>query len=416
MSILRKWILKQPIQKKLAYSSIFGIMVAFVPIIFVMVIYEYFALRNTTLEKVWTQANIIAESSSATLAFKDNIAAKEILLTLQGAHDLLEAHLILPDGTIFESYYRNKSTTKKIKVDPITIPQEIINTTRITVKKPIFLRSSFVGSLEISSSLENFYTRLIWYAIIITSITSIGFLLAWWVAIRVSKTITEPLSNLTATTQQIMKNGDYTMEMPIFENVEDEVGSLSNAFAEMMSQIHERDLSLQKFAYYDRVTGIPNRHYFEERIAQTVNNAKRYGTVCYLLMIDLDDFKIVNDTLGHHIGDELLRYVSDSLKNTMRQSDSIFRIGGDEFAVIIESNSLNESVEQIAQKIIKAISTPTILDGHDVKVGASIGISCFPKFSSDVITLMSSADMAMYVAKKGGKNNYQLYQEDFSSK
>jgi diguanylate cyclase (GGDEF)-like protein len=127
------------------------------------------------------------------------------------------------------------------------------------------------------------------------------------------------------------------------------------------------------------------------------------------MMIDLDDFKIVNDTIGHHIGDLLLRHVSENLTHTMRQNDSIFRIGGDEFAVIVESTSDHESVGQIAQKIINAVSTPVVLEGHEVKVGASIGISCFPKFSSDVQTLMSTSDSAMYLAKGKGKNNYQIY-------
>lgn len=166
---------------------------------------------------------------------------------------------------------------------------------------------------------------------------------------------------------------------------------------------------MQQLAYYDRVTGIANRHFFEERIEQALTNAERYGTACYLLMIDLDDFKIVNDQLGHHVGDLLLRHVSESLKRTMRQNDSIFRIGGDEFAIIIENTSESESVGRIAEKIIQAVSTPVILDEHEVKVGASIGISCFPKLSNDIRELMNTADAAMYVAKRSGKNSYKIY-------
>jgi diguanylate cyclase len=127
------------------------------------------------------------------------------------------------------------------------------------------------------------------------------------------------------------------------------------------------------------------------------------------MMIDLDDFKIVNDTLGHHIGDLLLRHISKSLNKTMRQNDNIFRIGGDEFAIMIESPSRKESVTLIAKKIIAAVSTPIILEGHEVRVGASIGISCFPHLAHDVHTLMTTADSAMYIAKKGGKNTFVVY-------
>ncbi|WP_428023908.1 diguanylate cyclase domain-containing protein [Arcobacter sp.] len=414
MSFFINWILKQSILKKFIYSNIFSIIIALVPIIFVMVIYEYYSLRNTTLEKVWVQAEILGESSSAALAFQDNTAAKETLLTLSGARDLTEAHLLLPNGDIFESFYgKNKLKHSKSIIDFDLISEENITLTHIIIKKPIYLRSQFVGFLVLSSSLDQFYKRLGWYILIILATSSFGFLLAWLMATRISKMVTSPLSSLTTATQRIIQDKDYTIEIPEHTNNPDEVSTLSNAFGEMISQIRERDLSLQQLAYYDRVTGIPNRHYFEERINQAVTNARKYGTFCYLLMIDLDDFKIVNDTLGHNVGDELLRYVSNKLKNTMRKNDSIFRIGGDEFAVIIESNSKEEPVNLIAEKIIQSVSTPTILEGNEVKVGASIGISCFPIFSSDVFTLMSTADVAMYAAKKENKNTYKVYDEIF---
>lgn len=410
MSKFKMWISQQPIQKKLIYSNIFGTIFALLPIIFVMLTYEYFSLRNTTLERVWVQAEIIGESSSAALAFHDNDAAKETLLALRGAKDLIEAHLILPDGTILESYYaKTAPKTNLSTLDLSSTPKENITGMRITIKKPIYLRSEFVGSLLLSTSLDIFYKRLIWYAIIIITITTVGFFFAWWIAIYISKAITEPLRTLTAAAQQVVKDSDYTMSLPSLKNNNDELGTLSNTFSEMMSQIQKRDLSLRQVAYYDQVTGIANRHYFEEHITQAIHNAEKYSTSCYLLMIDLDDFKIVNDTLGHNIGDELLRYVSKNIQNTMRQNDSIFRIGGDEFAIVVESKSEHESMDNIAQKIIKVVSTPVILNGHEVKVGASIGISSFPKFSKDVYSLMSTADSAMYVAKKRGKNNYKYY-------
>ena len=414
MNRVKSWISKLSIQQKLIYSNMIGIAFAFLPIVFVMVTYEYFALRDSILEEVRVQADIVGESSSAALAFNDRESAHETLAALHGAHDLIEAHLVLPDGTILESYYgKERSHSQQKTINVVTIQTENIDSSRIIIKKPIYLRSEFVGSLVLSSSLHCFYTRLMWYALIILSTTAAGFLLARLVATRISKTITGPLSTLTAVTQRIMRDRDYSI--PLSVDTKDEVGSLSNAFGEMMSQIRERDLSLQQLAYYDRITDIPNRHYFEERIAQAVTNAERYGTTCYLLMIDLDDFKIVNDTLGHHIGDDLLRYVSETLKHTMRQNDSIFRIGGDEFAVIIESASNNESVSKIAQKIINAVSTPVILEGHTVKVGASIGISCYPKHSTNVRSLMSTADVAMYIAKGKGKNGYEVYDPKFSA-
>lgn len=412
MKMLNDWSIK----KKLIYSSLFGIAFAFIPVVIIMVTYEYFAIRDNILENIRVQADIVGESSAAAMAFRDTEAAYDTLSALHGVHDMREAHLILSDGSIFVSYYGNGENGKLHKPSKrylaLRQENEYLTLTSVTIEKPIFLRSEYVGSLVLVSSLNSLYIRLQWYALFILLATLFGFMLARGVAKRISQTITAPLMDLIEATQKVTEENDYST--PISVDSKDEVGNLSRAFGEMMTQIHKRDLTMQQLAYYDRVTGIPNRHFFEERIVQAISNAQRYGTSCYLLMIDLDDFKVVNDTIGHHVGDLLLRHVSESLTLTMRQNDSIFRIGGDEFAIIVESLSDHESVAHIAQKIIKAVSTPVVLEGHEVKVGASIGISCFPKFSSDVQSLMSTSDAAMYVAKGKGKNNYQTYDDSIT--
>jgi diguanylate cyclase len=409
MTKLKEWIGSLSIQQKLIYSNMLGIAFAFLPVIFIMLTYEYFALRNNLMKEIRVYAEIVAESSAAAMAFGDKGSAHETLFALRGAGDIIEAHLILPNGSILEHYYSKEyQSNKSSKIFQASRKsKEYLTLSTITIEKPIFLRSEYVGSLVLISSMYGFYLRLTWYTFIIAIAAIIGFILARMVATRISKTITDPLMELITITQKVSSERDYTT--PIVVESKDEVGNLSRAFSDMMSQVHKRDLTMQQLAYYDRVTGIANRHFFEERIFQAVGNAERYGTACYLLMIDLDDFKIVNDNLGHHIGDLLLRHVGESLKRAMRQNDSIFRIGGDEFAIIIESPSNTEAVGRIAEKIIQAVSTPVILEKHDVKVGASIGISCFPKLSKDVRGLLTTADAAMYIAKGKGKNTYQVY-------
>lgn len=411
MNPLKNLVSDWSIQKKLVYSNLFGIAFAFIPVVFIMVTYEYFSLRNNLVNEIRVHAEIVGESSAAAMAFRDKESAHETLLALDGAEDIIEAHLVLSDGSELEHYYNKEYfINKSSKVFQAGLKsKEQLTLSTITIEKPIYLRSEYVGSLVLISSMHNFYTRLAWYTLIIFIATMIGFILARMVATRISKTITAPLMELIDATQKVTAGNDYST--PIQVESKDEVGNLSRAFSDMMSQVHKRDLTMKQLAYYDRVTGIANRHFFEERIAQALANAERYGTACYLLMIDLDDFKIVNDKLGHHVGDLLLRHVSESLKRMMRQNDNIFRIGGDEFAIIIESTSDAESVGRIAEKIIQAVSTPVILDDHEVKVGASIGISCFPKLSSDVQGLMSTADAAMYVAKRSGKNSYKIYND-----
>lgn len=409
---IKKWLDKQSIQKKLIYSNTIGIALALLPVVFIMLVYEYIAIQNATLHEIRVQADIIRDSSAAAVAFRDGQAAKETLFALAGAEDMLEAHLLLPDGTVLASYYKNESEKRSALTFSVneTITQEMLSINEITISKPILLRGTPVGTLVLISSLDRFYARLWWYVMCIFFATGIAFYLARWVATRISQSITGPLTYLISATQRITTNEDYSTDAAAFavEN-KDEVGSLSRAFGEMMSQINKRDLSLKQLAYYDRVTGMPNRHFFEERMTQAVENATRYGSYCYLMMIDLDDFKIVNDTLGHHVGDLLLQEVGKRLAHALRKNDSYFRIGGDEFAIIFESKTVAEPVHELATKIIQTLSTPIILEGHSVKVGASIGISLFPSWAEDTRTLMSTADAAMYIAKAKGKNSFQLY-------
>lgn len=412
-----KWLAKHSIQQKLFYSNTLAIAMALIPTMLIMLGYEYFAVRKASLQEIRVQADIIGESASAALAFADAETANTALSALRGAKDMQEALLILPDGKVLAHYDSERheigvhsahvAQLQKLVADS-TDAKEILSWTDVTIYKPIVLRSEPVGTLVLKSSLRGFYMRLFYYFLSTLAAVTIAFLSAIWIATRISKTITEPLAYLIAATERITKNQDYA-DFPVVHN-QDEIGSLSRAFGEMVSQIQARDLGLQQLAYYDPITGLPNRHYFEERIEQAVNNAQRYGTFCYLMMIDLDDFKIVNDKQGHHVGDLLLKDVGKKLTSTMRKNDSIFRIGGDEFAIILENQAGIESVDLMASKIIKVVSTPSTLEGHAVKVGASIGISVCPSYASNVIELMSTADAAMYIAKAKGKNNFHFYQ------
>lgn len=411
---IKKWLDKQSIQKKLIYSNTIGIALALLPVAIIMLTYEYVAIQDATLHEIRVQADIIRDSSAAAVAFQDAKTAEETLSALTGAQDILEAHLVLPNGIILANYTKSEKDNKDLTQFPANLEKslETITFSTIMIRKPILLRSTPVGTIYLVSSLNSFYTRLWWYVVCIFFATCMAYYLARWVATRISKTITEPLTYLLTATQRITTDEDYSADASTFSvETKDEVGSLSRAFAEMMSQINKRDLSLKQVAYYDRVTGMPNRHFFEERIIQAVANATRYGGYCYLMMIDLDDFKIVNDRLGHHVGDLLLQEVGIRLSSTLRKNDSFFRIGGDEFAIILETKTADEPVKKLARKIINVLSTPAVLDGHSVKVGASIGISLFPSWSEDVQTLMSSADAAMYIAKAKGKNNFQLYND-----
>lgn len=153
-----------------------------------------------------------------------------------------------------------------------------------------------------------------------------------------------------------------------------------------------------------------------DRLHQALAHARRYNNLAAILFIDLDRFKNINDTLGHIIGDKLLVELSGNLKKTVRDDDTIARLGGDEFAVLVNNIVSENDVAPVAQKILDCLDQSVNIDGHQLYVTASIGISIFPSDGEDADALLKHADVAMYRAKDLGKNNYQFYSRDMSAR
>lgn len=171
----------------------------------------------------------------------------------------------------------------------------------------------------------------------------------------------------------------------------------------------------RKLAQYDSLTGLPNRNLLKDRVTQIIAKSTRRKSKFAVMFIDLDRFKQVNDTQGHASGDELLIQVSRRLVSSLRESDTVSRIGGDEFVLILDSVEDQKPIKIIADKIIKAMEEPFII--HDVKscLTVSIGISIFPDDGASEIELLKNADVAMYQAKASGKNCYEFYREELES-
>ncbi len=168
---------------------------------------------------------------------------------------------------------------------------------------------------------------------------------------------------------------------------------------------------LARLAHYDALTNVPNRILFRDRLGRALERARRSQQTVALFFIDLDGFKQVNDTLGHEAGDELIRTVAERLSHCMRKSDSVARIGGDEFTVILEDVATTSDIVNVARKAIDVISRPVTLGTQQVFVGASIGIAVYPEAGDTVDALLQHADMAMYQAKNLRGSAYRFYTE-----
>ena len=177
----------------------------------------------------------------------------------------------------------------------------------------------------------------------------------------------------------------------------------------------KRQTELLNFqAYHDALTGLPNRTLFEDRLQQSISRAKSRQEKLALLFIDLDNFKQINDTLGHDFGDAVLQIVAKRFLQCIRSEDTLARLGGDEFTVLIQNLERASATAAIAQKLNESLKTPITVNGHELHLSASIGISIYPKDATEKQDLFKYADTAMYKAKEMGRDNYQFYSEEMT--
>jgi diguanylate cyclase (GGDEF)-like protein/PAS domain S-box-containing protein len=177
-----------------------------------------------------------------------------------------------------------------------------------------------------------------------------------------------------------------------------------------ITELKRKDERIRHLAFHDSLTDLPNRELLLDRLQQSIATAQRKKEHLGIMFIDLDRFKAINDSFGHNIGDKLLKEVANRLTACLRKSDTVARMGGDEFVVVLNDVKTPKTYAQLAEKIITRLSKSLVLDGNAMQVGVSIGIACFPEDGTDAIELMKHADAAMYAAKSSGRGTYRFYQ------
>ncbi|HJV88647.1 MAG TPA: EAL domain-containing protein [Noviherbaspirillum sp.] len=213
------------------------------------------------------------------------------------------------------------------------------------------------------------------------------------------------------------KNGDTYWCLETISPLKDENGEVSHfvAITEDISERKQTEQTIRHLAFHDPLTGLPNRRLFNDRLHQAAALRHRADNAFALMLLDLDRFKTVNDTLGHDIGDALLKAVAARLLAAMRQGDTLARMGGDEFAVLALAMSHPEEVARLAEKLAEILKEPFHLYGHELYVTTSMGVTLYPGDAGDAEALVRNADIALYRAKDMGRNNFQFFTEDMNA-
>ncbi len=213
----------------------------------------------------------------------------------------------------------------------------------------------------------------------------------------------------------LRKSGEeFSMELSL-SGVQFEDGWHAVGIIRDISERKQAEETIRQMAYHDSLTGLPNRKLFSDRLGIAMAQAGRSQTNVAVIMLDLDNFKDTNDTLGHDAGDLLLKTAAERLNAAMRKSDTIARFGGDEFVLLLPELKGIEDATRVAQKIVESFRKPFLINTHQLTVTVSIGIAVYPDDGTDEASLLKNADIAMYQAKHAGRDRYQVFEKELSN-
>lgn len=311
---------------------------------------ETATLTQDFRQRLATQASLVAANSTAAVAFQDADSARENLAAFQFAPEIRSARILLRDGSLFADYKKPGASGEP------PFWAEWVGLHRIEHRMPFILENMQVAEIHLVADMAPLRARLLGFVAVVLGAALFALFIAQALMARLRR-------------------------------------AMRRAEDEMMQMAH-----------YDPLTGLPNRAFFETHTRQVMARNKRAA----LLFFDLDNFKVVNDSLGHPIGDQLLKAVAGQLRQVVRQHDNLSRLGGDEFTLLVEGAGQRQA-NAVAEHVIQALHRPFQVDGHELSIGVSVGIALYPDDGDNVDKLLRSADSALYAAKAAGKHTCRFF-------
>jgi len=330
-------------------------------------VFLYFWSRAALVEDMMVQARVAADNTAAPLLFNDLGAASETLGSLQASRAVLSARLFDARGAVFAVYHRftNDVPPPLPATASGALPAPaVFHRGWLYVNAPVRQDGRLLGRVELTVTLQPLFDR----AIVFAAITAGSGLAALGIA--------------------------YLLAVGIRRDID------------------RTEARLDELAFIDPVTRLYNRHAANEHLQALVERARSEGSGFSLMLLDLDDFKLINDTLGHGVGDDVLRRLAERLHDGLRTGDLVFRFGGDEFVIVGEGPVREGASERLGQAAMRSLQAPLQVGPHEIYVRGSAGIAQFPGDADDAHALLRAADMAMYGAKAAGKNTFAVFQPE----
>ncbi len=404
-------------------------------------------LEDQVVERGRVMSEYLVQDLTTPMLRHDLLTMRELLRTTTQQQDVMYAFVYDVTGKIIHDG-SDEISTFGANIDDILDWQVSEHGTQVTrfsgnvmqVARPVWLGSKRLGGVAFGLSLDHVQREINQLGSSLLQLTDdslrserkvtiiatlVFILLGILFSMAAGRRLAKPISDLAEMALRV-GNGHFENDFRISRR--DEVGDLAKAFNTMNENLRKSGAEIQLLAYHDPLTGLQNRARLRESMDELCVRCREHGSRGAILFIDLDDFKPVNDTLGHEAGDTLLRNSAERLKECLKtepgkglrfagQEDrSVARLGGDEFTIILEGLTERQDAAAVAEHALQELCRPFRLQGHEVTIGASIGIATYPEDGRDGASLLSHADVAMYAAKRKGKQAYCFYEETMYEK
>lgn len=388
--------------------------VAIGTLVMALLVFDWMSSTTLLRDRLVTLADVIGQNSTAALVFNDQPAAGEVLQALRREPPIVSACLYDLSNHLFAEYRKDSESPSCSQTKPE--PAAPSHKYSIVIR-PVHHENELVGTLSLTSDLHELEKRQ-------DNLLLVGGILAFFAlaiggifGVLLQRRISKPILDLSQAMREVTDGQNFAARVEIAGS--DEIAQLGVGFNTMLSELERREREkrraeeeLQLEAHTDALTGLPNRRLFMERLSQALLFAQTESRTVGLLYIDLDGFKLVNDSLGHSLGDLLLVEVGERLQSSIREPNTLARVGGDEFTVILTACGTKEDAAALADRVLSSFNQPFLIEGHEITIGASIGISMMSDDNLEGCDLLRQADNAMYAAKRNGKNQAMFFRPE----
>ena len=362
--------------------------------------------QGAAQQRAYTIAELLAASAEVPLVLRDADRGRDVLSALSTSDGVVRARLIDRDGKVLVTYVHKQQS--RVQADDYWLAR-VANLGKVTATSPVVDRGDTLGYAEVTLCEQHMSRALFGFAASGAAVLTLMALVWGFISGSIGRRLSLPITRFSEVTRKIRDTKDFTHRLP--STHVSEVRALSEDFNAMLdviqrstSEVQVRNKELARLAFYDPLTGAANRILLLDRMTQLIDAHSRDARPFAVVEFDLDDFKLLNDQLGHQVGDAFLKAMSHRCKSELRPVDTFARLGGDEFIALLPNVGSRDNALIVARKLAEAVHASNHVHSLPVSCTASMGIGLYPEDGQSTNELMARVDAAMYEAKARGRN------------